>query len=206
MFRCVHAPDKLAHYARACTDVTFQFPFGQQELMGIAARGDFDLSQHSSHSGKAMTYLDPVSKERYVPHVIEPSIGVDRLFLAILLSAYREEMVEGEKRIVLGFSHAIAPIKATVLPLVSNKPEIVAKAREIFSKLQTRYQVEFDTSGAIGRRYRRADESGTPFCITVDFDTLQDNTVTVRLRDSMEQIRMSIGELYPYLSREIDGF
>lgn len=204
--RSVHAKDKLAHYARACTDITFKFPFGQQELMGIAARGNFDLSRHGEHSGKSMLYLDPVTNERYVPHVIEPSLGVDRLVLALLVSAYREEMVEGEKRVVLGFAKEIAPIKAAVLPLLSNRPELVSKAKEVFAKLQHKYNVDFDTSGAIGRRYRRADEAGTPFCITVDFDTLQDDTVTVRLRDSMEQLRMPINEMYAYLSKEIDGF
>jgi glycyl-tRNA synthetase len=202
----VHSQDKLAHYARACTDITFNFPFGQQELMGIAARGDFDLQQHGSHSGKSMVYIDPSTNERYVPHVIEPSIGVDRLFLALLVSAYREEVVEGEKRVVLGFHPAIAPVKVSVLPLVSNKAEIVSKAKEVFNKLQCRYNVEFDTSGAIGRRYRRADEAGTPFCVTVDFDSLQDNTVTLRMRDSMQQVRMSIDEMAAFLSKEIDGF
>ncbi|RYH30469.1 glycine--tRNA ligase [archaeon] len=206
MHESVHSKDKLAHYARACTDIVFDFPFGRQELMGVAARGNFDLTQHMTHSGKAMTYLDPITNEKYVPHCIEPSIGVDRLFLALLVSAYREEVVDGEKRVVLGFTNAMAPIKVSVLPLVSNKPELVAKAREVFSTLQNRYQVEFDISGAIGRRYRRADESGTPFCITIDFDTLQDNTVTVRQRDSMQQLRMSINEAYAYLSKEIDGF
>lgn len=206
MHRSVHAKDKLAHYARACTDVTFEFPFGNQELMGIAARGNFDLQQHSTHSGKALEYHDPVTNKKYIPHVIEPSIGVDRLFLALLTSAYREEMVEGEKRVVLGFHPSVAPIKVTVLPLVSNKAEITGKAKEIFQKLQNRYMVEYDTSGAIGRRYRRSDESGTPFCVTIDFDTLTDDSVTVRFRDSMEQRRMKIDELYPFLSKEIDGY
>eukprot|EP01036_Dinobryon_divergens_P027865 gene27865-36711_t len=206
MSKCEHAPDKLAHYARACTDILFKFPFGNQELMGIAARGNYDLTQHSTHSGKQLEYFDPVTNSKYIPHVIEPSCGVDRLFLALLVSAYREETVDGEKRTVLGFHPSVAPIKVNVLPLVNNKPEITAMAREIFKKLQQRYMCEFDTSGAIGRRYRRADESGTPFCITVDFDSLTDESVTVRFRDSMQQSRIKIVDLYPFLSVEIDGF
>ena len=205
MSRQVHAVDKLAHYARACTDVTFKFPFGTQELMGIAARGNFDLVQHSTHSGKNLDYLDAATNEKYIPHVIEPSLGVDRLFLALLTSAYREEEVEGEKRVVLGFHPSIAPIKVCVFPLVNNKPEISEKARALFNKLQQRYNVEYDTSGAIGRRYRRADEAGTPFCITVDFDTLTDDSVTLRSRDSMQQVRLKMDELFAYLSKEIDG-
>lgn len=205
MFKSVHSGDKLAHYARACTDITFKFPFGTQELMGIAARGNYDLTQHSTSSGKSMEYMDAVTKEKYIPHVIEPSIGVDRLFLALLTSAYREEEVEGEKRTVLAFHPSIAPIKVGVFPLVSNKPELTTKAKELFSKLQMRYMCEYDTSGAIGRRYRRADEAGTPFCITVDFDTLADDTVTIRNRDTMTQQRMKIDEIFTFLSKEIDG-
>lgn len=205
MSKQVHADDKLAHYARACTDVMFKFPFGTQELMGIAARGNFDLMQHGTHSGKSMEYLDATTNEKYVPHVIEPSLGVDRLFLALLTSAYREEVVEGEKRVVLGFHPSIAPVKVAVFPLVNNKPEISEKAKGLFYKLQQRYNVEYDTSGAIGRRYRRADEAGTPFCITVDFDTLNDDTVTIRSRDSMNQVRMKTDEVFAFLSKEIDG-
>lgn len=212
MHRKVHADDKLAHYARACTDITFDFPFGsQQELMGIAARGNFDLTQHAQASGKALEYFDPVTHQRYIPHVIEPSIGVDRLFLALLTSAYHEEEVGGDAakkdtRIVLKFHPAIAPVKAAILPLVSNKPELTTVAKQVYKTLQQRYHVEYDTSGAIGRRYRRQDEHGTPFCITVDFDSLQDHSVTVRLRDSMEQFRMKIDDLPAYLSKQIDGF
>ena len=206
MHRSVHAGAKLAHYARACTDITFQFPFGTQELMGIAARGCYDLTQHAQHSGKSMDYFDAATGARYVPHVIEPSIGVDRLFLALLCCAYREEIVEGgEKRVVLGLHPAIAPVKVAVFPLVNNKPELTAAARELFEKLQLRYMAEYDTSGAIGRRYRRADEAGTPYCVTVDFDTLQDDCVTVRERDSMQQTRMKIADVYAFLSKEIDG-
>lgn len=205
MFRDVHAQDKLAHYARACTDITFKFPFGTQELMGIAARGNYDLSKHAEHSGKSMEYFDAATNERYVPHVIEPSCGVDRLFLALIVSAYREEEVDGEKRTVLGFHPAVAPVKVSVFPLVNNKPELSAKARSVFERLQMRYAVEYDTSGAIGRRYRRADEAGTPFCITVDFETLEDDSVTVRERDSMVQTRMKVDDLFPFFAKEIEG-
>lgn len=206
MFKAVHADGKLAHYARACTDITFKFPFGTQELMGIAARGNFDLTQHGDSSGKVMEYFDPIENRKYVPHVIEPSLGVDRLFLALLTSAYREEEVEGEKRTVLGFHPSIAPIKVTVLPLVNNKPELTELATGLYKQLKQRYMCEWDTSGAIGRRYRRADESGTPFCLTVDFDSLVDNSVTVRFRDSMKQERMKIPEVLAFISKEIDGF
>lgn len=206
MHRHVHEQSKLAHYARACTDITFSFPFGTQELMGVAARGNFDLTQHANCSGKNMEYLDPSSNAKFIPHVIEPSVGVDRLFLALLCSAYREEVVDGEKRVVLALHPSIAPVKVAVFPLVNNKVEISELAREIFRKLQLRYNVEFDTSGAIGRRYRRADESGTPFCVTVDFESLQDMCVTVRERDSMQQHRVPITELYSYIGEQIDGF
>jgi glycyl-tRNA synthetase len=203
----VHQGDKLAHYARACTDITFRFPFGTQELMGIAARGDYDLTQHSEGSGKALEYFDETTKEKYIPHCIEPSLGVDRLILALICSAYAEDEVGGEKRNFLKFHPRIAPIKAAVFPLVKNKEALVGKAREVFESLQERYHVIWDASGAIGRRYRRADEIGIPFCITVDFETIeQDAGVTVRDRDSTQQVRMPIEELIPYLSKQIDGY
>jgi glycyl-tRNA synthetase len=204
--KSVHAGDKLAHYARACTDIMFKFPFGVQELMGVAARGNYDLTQHATHSGTNMEYFDPIAARKFIPHVIEPSIGVDRLFLALLCSAYREEVVENEKRVVLGFHPSVAPIKVSVMPLVGNKPEITAKARQLYAALQSRYMVDYDASGAIGRRYRRADECGTPFCVTIDFDSLEDNAVTVRERDSMAQTRIKIADLGAFLSKEIDGF
>ena len=206
MFKSVHADNKLAHYARACTDITFKFPFGTQELMGIAARGNFDLTQHGEACGKVMEYFDAAENRKYVPHVIEPSLGVDRLFLALLTSAYFEEEVEGEKRTVLRFHPSIAPVKACILPLVNNKPELTELARSMYTKLKQRYMVEWDTSGAIGRRYRRADESGTPFCITVDFDSLQDESVTVRSRDSMQQVRMKIDDVFTFMAKEVDGY
>jgi glycyl-tRNA synthetase len=205
MFKAVHEKGKLAHYARACTDITFKFPFGTSELMGIAARGNFDLTQHSNCSGKSLEYFDEANKRKYLPHVIEPSIGVDRLFLALLVSAYHEDVIEGEKRTVLKFHPSIAPIKVSVLPLVKNKQEIVDISRDLYAKLQQRYMVEYDTAGAIGRRYRRADEAGTPFCITVDYDTIETNTVTVRFRDSTEQVRMAISDVFKFLAKEIEG-
>jgi len=204
----VHEGDSLAHYALACTDVTFKFPFGTQELMGIAARGNFDLTQHSEGSGKALDYFDDQTKEKYIPHCIEPSLGVDRLILALICSAYAEDVVDGEKRSYLKFHPSVAPVKASVLPLLKNKPELVSVARELFEKLQRRWNVAWDASGAIGRRYRRADEVGTPYCITVDFDTIEKEgrTVTIRDRDTTEQIRIPMDEVADYLSERIDGY
>jgi len=203
----IHQGDKLAHYAQACTDITFKFPFGEQELMGIAARGNYDLSQHTDGSGKNLEYFDEETKEKYIPHCIEPSLGVDRLMLAVICSAYAEDEVGGEKRNLLKFSPRIAPIKAVVLPLLKNKGELVSVARDLFEKLQKRYNVMYDSAGAIGRRYRRADEVGIPFCITVDFETVeQDAGVTIRDRDTTEQIRLPIDEVIPYLSKAIDGY
>eukprot|EP01040_Poterioochromonas_malhamensis_P001594 gene1594-1688_t len=196
-----HSNDKLAHYAKACTDILFRFPFGQQELMGVAARGNFDLSQHSKYSGKTLEYQDPSGKGKFIPHVIEPSVGVDRLFLALMVSAYREEIVNDEKRIVLGFHPAIAPIKVAVFPLVTNNQEISNLAKEITRTLRKSVTTEFDSAGGIGKRYRRADEAGIPFCITVDFDSLQASTVTVRHRDTMEQQRVHISELQEFLEK-----
>merc|ERR1719221_450765 len=203
--RDAHLPNKLAHYARACTDIMFTFPFGTTELMGCAARGNYDLSQHAAASGKSMEYFDEERKEKYVPHVIEPSFGVDRLMLAVLTSAYAEDMVGGEKRALVRFHPRLAPIKVAVLPLVKNKPALTAKATELFKKLQRRYNVQYDAAGAIGRRYRRQDEVGTPFCVTVDFETLDDGTVTLRDRDSTEQRRVSVAELLEYLEEQIEG-
>lgn len=203
----VHEGDGLAHYAKACTDITFRFPFGEQELMGIAARGNFDLTQHSEGSGKSLEYFDEQTKEKYLPHVIEPSLGVDRLLLAIICSAYAEDEVGGEKRTFLKFHPKIAPIKAVVLPLLKNKEALVGVARELFEKLQKRYNVMWDSAGAIGRRYRRADEIGVPFCITIDFETIEDNAgVTIRDRDTTEQVRVPIDQVIPYLSKYIDGY
>jgi len=203
----VHEGDGLAHYARACTDVTFRFPFGTQELMGIAARGNYDLTAHSEGSGKTLDYYDDSTKEKYIPHCIEPSLGVDRLILALICSAYAEDTIGGEKRQYLAFHPSVAPVKAAVLPLLKNKPVLVEAARGLYDKLRRRWNVAWDASGAIGRRYRRADEVGTPFCITVDFETVEsDGCVTVRDRDSTEQVRVKMDEVIPFLSEKIDGY
>jgi glycyl-tRNA synthetase len=196
----VHRPEKLSHYSRACTDITFHYPFGVQELEGVAARGNFDLTQHQNASGKNLEYFDEQQNRSYLPHVIEPAIGVDRLFLAVLCSAYREEEVEGELRVVLQLHPRIAPVKAAVLPLVKNRPELVNLARNLYEKLLKSHYVHYDESGAIGRRYRRMDEIGTPYCITVDFDSLEHKTFTLRDRDTMEQRRLTESEILAFLA------
>lgn len=199
----IHAKEDLAHYAKACTDIVFRYPFGVQELEGIAVRGNFDLNQHQTHSGKSLEYFDEARQEKYLPYVIEPSVGVDRTLLALLVSAYDEEEVNGEKRIVLHFKPSIAPIKMAVLPLVKNKPEIVQLARTLFEKLHKRWYCVYDETGAIGRRYRRMDEVGTPWCITVDFDSLNDQTFTLRDRDTMQQKRMTEAELLAFFQDQL---
>lgn len=242
--------DELAHYARACVDIEYAFPFGVQELEGIAARTDYDLQQHQKFSGKPMCILDDTLRlavakmesaakdafkdktvadwvangktaeaaaefcdllfqGRYVPHVVEPSVGTDRLALALLCNAYEEQELTDAKgktdmRTVMHFHPAIAPYKVAVFPLVKNRPEVYDKAREVFKGLNRRWNCFWDESGAIGRRYRRQDEIGTPFCVTIDFDTLEDDTVTVRLRDSMEQVRMPIADLRSYIEAAIE--
>lgn len=186
MEREVHVGDKLAHYARACTDIVFRYPFGTSELMGVAARGCYDLTQHAEASKQNMEYQvpPPGKKRRFVPHVIEPSLGVDRLFLALLCSAYDEDEMDGEKRSVLRFAPCVAPITCAIFPLMKKPPELVQKAKELAAKLRRKgYNVVYDDAGSIGKRYRRMDEVGTPFCCTVDFDTLEDDTVTLRRRD-----------------------
>jgi glycyl-tRNA synthetase len=196
----VHRPEKLAHYSRACTDITFHYPFGVQELEGIAARGNFDLTQHQNASGKNLEYFDEQQNRSYLPHVIEPAIGVDRLFLAVLCSAYREEQVEGETRVVLGLHPRVAPVKAAVLPLVKNRSELVNLAENLYQKLSQMHFVQYDESGAIGRRYRRMDEIGTPYCITVDFESIENGTFTLRDRDTMEQKRLTESEIIAFLA------
>jgi len=202
--------EELAHYAKATVDILYKFPFGTQELEGIAARGDFDLSQHQKFSGKSMEYFDEETKAKYVPHVIEPSAGVDRLILALICNAYAEEEVTDEKgnkevRTVMRFSPRIAPIKVGVFPLLKNRPELVNKALAVRDLLRPHMSVFYDDAGAIGRRYRRQDEAGTPYGVTIDFDTLGEkgeelkDTVTLRDRDSMKQERVKIDELLPLL-------
>ncbi|MDR1528670.1 MAG: glycine--tRNA ligase [Puniceicoccales bacterium] len=199
----VHKKEKLAHYSKACTDITFKYPFGVQELEGVAARGNFDLAQHQNYSGQSMEYFDENTKRKYIPHVIEPAAGIDRTLLAVVCSAYHEEKVDGEVRTVLKFVPRIAPVKAAIFPLVKNNPEIVARAQEIYKMLQRRWSVFYDAGGAIGRRYRRMDEIGTPYCITVDFDSLKDGTFTLRDRDSMQQERISLEELILLMNDKI---
>ena len=199
----VHEKKDLAHYAKACTDIMFRYPFGVQELEGIAVRGNFDLTQHQSFSGKPLEYFDETLKTKYLPYVIEPSVGVDRTVLALLVSAYDEDEVNGEKRVVLRLKPKLAPIKAAVFPLVKNKPELVEKARGLFSRLQKRWYTAYDETGAVGRRYRRMDEIGTPWCVTVDFDSLDNDTYTLRDRDTMEQTRLSEAELTAFFEKQL---
>jgi glycyl-tRNA synthetase len=193
--------DKLAHYARAACDIQFLYPMGWQELNGIHHRGDWDLSRHQEFSGKSMLYLDPYTNEKYIPNVVEYSIGADRLTLAVLCEAYDEETLEGgDTRVVMHFHPAIAPYKVAVLPLQKNLGE---KAMEVYRTLSKHFMVTYDEAGSIGKRYRRQDEIGTPMCVTIDFDTLENNTVTIRDRDTMEQIRLSIDELVDYVNNKI---
>ncbi len=202
--------EELAHYARATVDILYKFPFGTQELEGIAARGDFDLVQHQKHSGKSMEYFDEEARQKYVPHVIEPSAGVDRLVLALICQAFAEDEVPDdkgklEKRVVLRFHPRVAPIKVGIFPLLKNRPELVNKARSVRDFLRPHMSVFYDDAGAIGRRYRRQDEAGTPYCVTIDFDTLGErpelrDTVTLRDRDTMKQERVRIDELLPRIA------
>jgi len=196
-----HEKDELSHYSSATSDIEYKFPFGWGELWGIADRTDFDVKQHQEHSGKDMTYLDPDTNERYIPYCIEPSLGADRAALAFLVDAYDEEELEdGDSRTVLRFHPALAPFKAAILPLSKKLSE---KANEVYDLLRQDFNVDYDEAGSIGKRYRREDEIGTPFCITVDFDTMEDNTVTVRDRDTMEQFRISIDEIQVFLKEKI---
>ena len=198
-----HAKEELSHYSNGTTDIEFLFPFGWGELWGVASRTDYDLKAHQNHSGKSMEYMDPFTNEKFVPYCVEPSLGADRVVLAFLCNAYDEETLEnGDVRNVLHLHPALAPYKAAVLPLQKNK--LGDKAREVYELLAKHFMVDFDDSGAIGKRYRRQDEIGTPLCITIDFDTLEDETVTVRDRDTMAQVRMPIAELEGYIQKEID--
>ena len=198
-----HAKEELSHYSNGTTDIEFLFPFGWGELWGVASRTDYDLKAHQNHSGKSMEYMDPFTNEKFVPYCVEPSLGADRVALAFLCDAYDEETLEnGDVRSVLHLHPALAPYKAAVLPLQKNK--LGDKAREVYELLAKHFMGDFDDSGAIGKRYRRQDEIGTPLCITIDFDTLEDETVTVRDRDTMAQVRMPIAELEGYIQKEID--
>ena len=204
-----HPKAKLAFYSKGTTDIMFKYPFGVQEIWGIAARGNYDLKQHAEASGKAQEIFDEGTKKKFVPHVIEPAVGTDRIFLAVLCAAYAEEQVTDEKgnvetRVVLRLSPRIAPVKVAVLPLLKNKEALVGRAQELYRKLKRRYAVFYDESGAIGRRYRRQDEIGTPWCVTIDFDTIEkDGTFTLRERDTMQQRRISEAELFALLEEKV---
>ncbi len=199
-----HDKDELCFYSKATTDFEYLFPFGWGELWGVADRTDYDLTQHINTSGKALDYFDPTTNERYIPYVIEPSLGVERLFLAVMTEAYDEEVVDAEKndsRVVLHFHPALAPIKAAVLPL---SKKLNAEAEEVYHMLQKKFMTEFDDAGSIGKRYRRQDEIGTPFCITYDFESAEDGCVTVRDRDTMQQERVKIDELVAYIEAKLE--
>lgn len=197
-----HSPEELVFYSKATTDIEFAFPFGWGELWGIADRTDYDLSQHMEHSKQDLSYQDPETHEKYVPYVIEPSLGADRVVLAFLCNAYdEEEIAEGDTRTVLHLHPAIAPYKVAVLPLSKKLSE---KADEVYQKLSKKFMCDYDEAGSIGKRYRREDEIGTPYCITVDFDTLEDEAVTIRDRDTMEQIRVKIDELEDWIQEKIE--
>ena len=195
-----HSREELSHYSNATTDIEYLFPFGWGELWGIADRTDFDLKQHMEHSGVSLEYADPDTNEKLVPYCIEPSLGADRAALAFLCDAYDEEKLENETRTVLHLSPALAPFKAAVLPL---QKQLADKAREVYEMLLPDYMVDFDVTGSIGKRYRRQDEIGTPFCVTIDFDTLEDNTVTIRDRDTMGQIRVDISRVGGFLAEKV---
>lgn len=198
-----HGPEELSHYSKATYDIDYNFPFGWSELEGIANRTDFDLRRHAEFSGKDMTYFDEETGEHIYPYVIEPSGGIDRTALAFLVDAYHKEEVRGRKRVLLRLHHDLAPVKVAVLPLLRNRPEIVALAKEIARDLRPYFVVIYDDTASIGRLYRRQDEIGTPYCVTVDVQSLEDRAVTVRERDSMEQVRPPIAELKGFLLEKL---
>ncbi len=195
--------DERAHYSKRTIDFEYEFPFGTKELYGLAYRGDFDLSNHQKNSGSSLEYLDPHTNEKYLPHVIEPTWGVDRSFLAVLAEHYREEGDADSKRVYLALPPRLAPYTVAVFPLLKNKPELVAKAREIYDNLRKHFSVAWDDRGNVGKRYYSQDEIGTPYGITVDFETLEDNTVTIRDRDTMKQERISVDELQARISSSL---
>ena len=208
--RYTHPKEKLAFYSRGTVDIMFKYPFGVQELWGIAARGAYDLTQHANASGKPQELFDEASKKKFVPHVIEPAVGVDRIFLAVLAAAYAVEDVTDDKgnveqRTVLRLSPRLAPVKVAILPLLKNKEQLTNRAKALHAKLQKRYAVQYDDGGAIGKRYRRQDEAGTPWCVTIDFDTIEKpgDTFTLRERDSMSQKRITEAELFSLLEEHV---
>ena len=198
-----HSKEELSHYSNRTCDIEYNFPWGWGELMGIASRTDYDLKKHTEYSKVELKYFDPYTNSHITPYVIEPSCGVERLILAILFDTYTEEIVKDEKRVVLRFPINLAPIKIAILPLKKNEERIVSKARQIFSILSKSFAVQYDDTGSIGKLYRRQDEIGTPFCITVDFQTIeQDDTVTIRERDSMQQIRVKVEDLQTFFIKK----
>lgn len=202
--RYEHPKEKLSHYSRKTVDLEYNFPFGFGELFGLAHRGDFDLTQHSKASGQKLEYFDTVNNRWYTPHVLEPTVGLDRLILTSLCAAYTEETIGDDSRVVMKFPKIIAPIKIAVFPLLKNKPDLVNKAKDIFNMLKNDYMCEFDDNGNVGKRYRRQDEIGTPYCVTVDFDTIEkDDTVTVRDRDTMEQVRVKTDNLKNFFAENL---
>ena len=197
-----HDHEKLAHYAKAACDIEYLFPFGWGELWGIADRTDYDLSRHMEHSKQDLTYLDQETGEKYVPYVIEPSLGAGRVLLAFLCNSYDEEEIsEGDVRTVLHLHPALAPYKVAVLPLSKKLSE---KATEVYEMLSKKFMCDYDESGSIGKRYRREDEIGTPYCVTIDFETLEDSCVTIRDRDTMQQIRIKIDEVVEYVEKRLE--
>ncbi len=201
--RYEHPKEKLSHYSKKTVDIEYQYPFGFKELFGLAHRSDFDLKVHSEKSGEKLEYFDEATNRKYIPHVLEPTFGLDRSILVALDSAYCEETVGDGKRVVMKFPPKIAPVKAAIFPLLKNKPELVNMAKQIFDDLKTSFVCEFDDNGNIGKRYRRQDEIGTPFCVTVDFDSLNDNTVTIRDRDTLKQQRVKIQEIASLITQKL---
>lgn len=200
-----HEHEKLVFYAKAAFDIEYNFPFGFQEIEGVHARGDYDLTQHQKFSGQELDYYDQATDQKFIPHIVESSSGVGRVFLMLLSEAYHEEELgQGDKRVVLRLKPALAPVKVAVFPLLRNKPELVKAAQEVFDQIKMRWRCEFDDNGNVGKRYRRQDEIGTPYCLTIDFDTLENKTVTVRDRDTMEQTVVPLEELVDYLSSKLD--
>lgn len=200
-----HKHENLVFYAKEAYDIEYNFPFGWKELEGVHARGDYDLTQHATHSGQELTYTDPKTNEKYVPHIVESSVGVGRTMLMVLADSYTVEQTEAGERTVLKLPKQLAPIQVGVFPLLRNKAELVGKARELFNQLKSQFMCEFDDNGNIGKRYRRQDEIGTPYCVTVDFDSLQDDTVTLRDRDTMEQSRVPIADLVQLLTEKFSS-
>ncbi len=201
--RYEHPKEKLSHYSKKTIDIEYKFPFGFKELFGLAHRSDFDLKVHSEKSGEKLEYFDEPNNTRYIPHVLEPTFGLDRCILIALISAYTEEKLEDGERILMKFPIKIAPVKVAIFPLLKNKPKLVEKARSIYENLKNDFVCEFDDNGNIGKRYRRQDEIGTPWCVTVDFETLEDNTVTIRDRDSLKQERIDSTELHQYFYHKL---